>query len=113
MLRRFVRVLVLPLCLLLAACHHDLSPQDVSTADLSSYDAIVLGIRTYSARPELARANARLLNYARAGGVVIVQYQSTEFNGNFTPYPFVLGGNGERVVEEDNKVTILAPKEAE
>jgi LmbE family N-acetylglucosaminyl deacetylase len=86
-----------------------LSPQDVSTADLSSYDAIVLGIRTYSARPELARANSRLLNYAKAGGVVIVQYQSTEFNGGFTPYPFTLGGNGERVVEEDNKVSILAP----
>jgi LmbE family N-acetylglucosaminyl deacetylase len=88
-----------------------LSPQDVSTADLSSYDAIVLGIRTYSARPELARANARLLAYTKAGGVVIVQYQSTEFNGNFTPYPFTLGGNGERVVEEDNKATILLPKD--
>jgi hypothetical protein len=71
----------------------------------------VLGIRTYSARPELARPNARLLNYAKAGGVVIVQYQSTEFNGGFTPYPFTLGGNGERVVEEDNKATILLPND--
>jgi LmbE family N-acetylglucosaminyl deacetylase len=89
-----------------------LSAQDVSTADLSSYDAIVLGIRTYSARPELARANARLMNYATAGGTVIVQYQSTEFNRNYAPYGFTLGGNGERVVEEDNKVTILTPKDA-
>jgi hypothetical protein len=88
-----------------------LSPQDVTTANLSAYDAIVLGIRTYSARPELARANARLLDYAKAGGVLIVQYQSTEFNGGFTPYPFTLGGNGDRVVEEDNKVTILAPND--
>jgi LmbE family N-acetylglucosaminyl deacetylase len=88
-----------------------LSAQDVSTADLASYDAIVLGIRTYSARPELARANARLLNYAKAGGVVIVQYQSTDFNGNFAPYPFTLGGNGVPVVEEDSKVTILAPQD--
>ena len=88
-----------------------LSAQDVTTADLSSYDAVVLGIRTYSARPELARANARLLNYAKAGGVVIVQYQSTEFNGNFAPYPFTLGGNGDRVVEEDNKTTILVPND--
>jgi LmbE family N-acetylglucosaminyl deacetylase len=88
-----------------------LSPQDVATADLSSYDAIVLGIRTYSARPELARANSRLLAYTNAGGVVIVQYQSTEFNGGFTPYPFTLGGNGERVVEEDSKVAMLAPND--
>lgn len=88
-----------------------LSAQDISSADLSSYDAIVLGIRTYSARPELARANARLLNYAKAGGVVIVQYQSTEFNGGFAPYPLTLGGNGERVVEEDNKATIVLPND--
>ena len=88
-----------------------LSSQDIATADLSSYDAIILGIRTYSARPELARANARLLNYAKAGGTVIVQYQSTEFNAGFTPYPFTLGGNGERVVEEDNKATILLPND--
>jgi len=88
-----------------------LSAEELSSADLSSYDAIVLGIRTYSARPELARANNRLLNYAKAGGVVIVQYQSTEFNGNYAPYPLTLGGNGERVVEEDNKVAILAPSD--
>lgn len=88
-----------------------LSPQDVGTADLASYDAIVLGIRTYAARPELARANARLLAYAKAGGVVIVQYQSAEFNGGFAPYPLTLGGSGERVVEEENKVTILAPND--
>jgi hypothetical protein len=88
-----------------------LSAQDVSTADLSSYDAIVLGVRTYSARPELARANARLLSYAKAGGVVVVQYQGRDFDHGYTPYPLTLGGDGERVVEEDNKVSILAAKD--
>ncbi len=88
-----------------------LSPQDVATADLSSYSAIVLGVRTYSARPELTRANARLLNYAKNGGVLIAQYQSTDFGSALTPYPFTLGGNGDRVVEEDNKVTVLAPND--
>jgi hypothetical protein len=57
------------------------------------------------------RANQRLLNYAKNGGVVIVQYQSSEFNGSYAPYPITLGGNGERVVEEDNKATILAPND--
>lgn len=88
-----------------------LSAQDLTTADLSSYDAVLLGIRTYAARPELARANQRLLNYAKNGGVVIVQYQSSEFNAAYAPYPFTLGGNGDRVVEEDNKVSILAPND--
>ena len=49
------------------------------------------------------------MNYAKNGGVVIVQYQSTEFNGAFAPFPMTLGGNGERVVEESNKVAVLAP----
>ena len=88
-----------------------LSTQDLATADLSSYDAVVLGIRTYSARPDLVRANQRLLTYAKNGGVVIVQYQSSEFNGSYAPYPITLGGNGERVVEEDNKATILSPND--
>jgi hypothetical protein len=88
-----------------------LSPQELGTADLAGFDAVVLGIRTYSARPDLARANQRLLNYAKNGGVVIVQYQSSEFNAAYAPYPITLGGNGERVVEEDNKVAILAPND--
>ena len=88
-----------------------LSAQDLATADLSGYDAVLLGIRTYSARPELVKANERLLNYAKNGGVVIVQYQSSEFNSAYAPYPFTLGGNGDRVVEEDNKVAILAPND--
>ncbi len=33
-----------------------LSPQDIETADLSSYDAIVLGIRAYAARSRLRTA---------------------------------------------------------
>lgn len=88
-----------------------LSPQDVSSADLSSYGAIILGIRRNCVRPELDRTNGRLLSYAQAGGVAIVQYQSTEFNDNYTPYLFTLGGNGERVVEDNNKVTILSPND--
>jgi hypothetical protein len=45
------------------------------------------------------------------GGVVISQYQSNEYDHNFGPYPITLGGEGERVVEEDCKVTILDDKD--
>ncbi|QEE27482.1 PIG-L family deacetylase [Terriglobus albidus] len=88
-----------------------LSPQDIAKADLSAYDVILLGIRSYAARPELRTFNNRLLEYVQQGGVVISQYQSNEYDHNFGPYPITLGGEGERVVEEDCKVTILDDKD--
>ncbi|HEU4636672.1 MAG TPA: PIG-L family deacetylase, partial [Edaphobacter sp.] len=56
-----------------------LSAGEIASADLSHYDAIVLGIRAYAARPELKTFNNRLLDYVRNGGTVIVQYQTQEY----------------------------------
>ena len=86
-----------------------LSAADIASADLSRFDAIVLGIRAYAARPELRTANNRLLAYAEAGGVVIVQYQTAEYDHGYAPYPLSLPGDAEKVVEEDSRVTLLAP----
>jgi len=88
-----------------------LSAQDIATGDLSQFDAIVLGIRAYAARPELKTFNHRLLDYAKAGGTVIVQYQTQEYDHNYGPYPFALSGDPEKVVEEDSKVRFLAPRD--
>ncbi len=85
-----------------------LSPQDITTGDLSSYDAIVLGIRSYAARAELKTANNRLLEYVKNGGTMIVQYQTPEYDHNYGPYPLSISGDPEKVVEEDNKVTLAA-----
>jgi hypothetical protein len=43
--------------------------------DLSKYTAIVVGVRAYELRPELAGANQRLLDYVSKGGTLVVQYQ--------------------------------------
>ena len=86
-----------------------LSPQDVATADLSKFDAILLGIRAYAARPELRTSNARLLAYTRNGGTLIVQYQTSEYDPNLAPFPITLGGDGIRVVEETGAAQILTP----
>lgn len=86
-----------------------LSAGDVASADLSGYDAIVLGIRAYAARPELKTSNARLLNYVKKGGVIVTQYQTQEYDHNYGPYPLTLSGDPEKVVEEDQPVTLLAP----
>jgi len=85
-----------------------LSPQDISTGDLSAYDAIVLGIRSYAARPELKTSNNRLLEYVKNGGTMIVQYQTPEYDHNYGPYPLSISNDPEKVVEEDNKVTLVA-----
>ena len=88
-----------------------LSPGDIATADLSQYDAIMLGIRTYAARPELHTFNNRLLDYVKNGGTLLVQYQTPEFDHNYGPYPLTLSSNPEKVIEEDSKVQLLAPND--
>jgi LmbE family N-acetylglucosaminyl deacetylase len=86
-----------------------LSSADLASGDLSKFDAILLGVRAYAARPDLIASNARLLDYVRNGGVAVVQYNTPEFDNNFGPYPYVMGRNPEEVTDEASKVTILKP----
>lgn len=88
-----------------------LSDEDLSTADLSVYGAIVVGIRAYNTRKRLKYAEPRLLDYVKQGGTMIVQY-----NKNFGlvtdqlgPYPFKV--ENQRVTEEDAPVTFLLPED--
>ena len=86
-----------------------LAAADIASGDLSKYDEIILGVRTYAARPELATYNNRLLDYVKNGGVVIVQYNTPEFDHNFGPYPYAMTSNPEEVTDEASKVEILEP----
>jgi len=88
---------------------HFLGARDLAAADLRQYSAIVLGIRAYAARPDVRTYNGRLLEYVKNGGVLIVQYQTSEFDHDFGPYPYRLGGSGATVVDEDSAVQILKP----
>ncbi|MGH9533662.1 MAG: PIG-L family deacetylase [Terriglobales bacterium] len=87
---------------------HFISAQDLATGDLDRYNEILLGIRAYANRPALALNNARLLDYVRQGGVVVVQYQTGEYNHNYGPYPLNLGSD-EKVVHEHCPVRLLLP----
>ncbi|HXM95116.1 MAG TPA: PIG-L family deacetylase [Candidatus Dormibacteraeota bacterium] len=87
-----------------------LTPSDVATADLSKYSVILLGVRAYAARDELKTYNGRLLDYVKNGGVMIVQYNTPEFDHNFGPYPYEMGSNPEEVTDEASKVEFLNPK---
>jgi LmbE family N-acetylglucosaminyl deacetylase len=87
-----------------------LSPQDLAQGDLQKYDVIVLGVRAYAARPELATHNQRLLDYVKNGGVIIVQYNTAQYDHNYGPYPYSLPSTAERVVDENSHVNLLDPK---
>jgi LmbE family N-acetylglucosaminyl deacetylase len=84
-----------------------LTMEDVAGGKLSGYDVVVLGVRAYAANPGLAAANGKLLEYAKNGGVVIVQYNLSPFE--YGPYPYSLG-SAEKVVDETSAVQLLAPE---
>ena len=86
-----------------------LSGGDIESGNLGNYDAIVLGTRAYAVRPELRVANSRLLNYVKNGGALIVQYNLQNFDGDYGPYPFTLGSNAQKVVDETSAVKFLDP----
>ncbi len=86
---------------------HLLTPQEIAQGDFSAWNVILIGIRAYSVRPELAANEARLEAFERSGGTVIVQYQSSNFPA---PYPLDMGRSPEKVVEETAPVRLLHPE---
>jgi LmbE family N-acetylglucosaminyl deacetylase len=84
-----------------------LTMDDVAEGRLNGYDVVVLGVRAYAAHPGLAAANGQLLEYAKRGGVVIVQYNRGQFD--YGPYSTSLGGE-EKVVDETSPVKLLMPE---
>jgi hypothetical protein len=85
-----------------------IGPDELAWGDLSKYDVVMTGVRAYERRLDLRAYNQRLLDYAAAGGTVIVNYNKFEFNdAQYGPYPGVVGR--ERVTDENAEVRILEP----
>jgi LmbE family N-acetylglucosaminyl deacetylase len=84
-------------------------PSDkLDSENLSRYQTLVLGIRAYDTRKDVATNNQRLLDFVKAGGRLVVQYNAAaaDFNnGKFTPYPATL--SRARVSVEEAPVQIL------
>jgi len=80
-------------------------------ADLARYDAIVVGSRAYETDAELGRVNAKLLDYARGGGLLLVLYQQYQFvRGDYAPYPLEIARPHDRVTDETAPVRLLEPE---
>ncbi|MBA3759920.1 MAG: PIG-L family deacetylase [Gemmatimonadales bacterium] len=78
-----------------------LTAATLERGDLGRFDAIVVGPRAYEIDSALVTNNRRILEYARRGGLVIVQYQQHRFfTGRFAPYPLTVGGQPLRLDEE-------------
>jgi LmbE family N-acetylglucosaminyl deacetylase len=104
-----------------------LSADDLAYGDLSRFSTIVTGIRAYQTRKDLRANNQRLLDFARAGGHLVVQYNKFEFNrlseaapaggfsgagsadavSPFAPYPASV--TYERVTLEEAPMNVLVP----
>ena len=87
-----------------------LDADSLARGTLSRYDAIVIGSRAYETDPALVANNGRILEYARGGGLVIVQYQQYPFvQGGFAPYPLTIARPHDRVTDESAPVRLLDP----
>jgi hypothetical protein len=85
-------------------------PDELASADLSKFNTIVVGPRAYESSPALVANNPRLLNFAREGGTLLVQYGQFEMaNPGIMPYPITHARPADRVTEEDAPVRVLDP----
>ena len=69
-----------------------LGESDLASADLAVFDAIVVGVRALSTRPDLLAAKERVLSYVEDGGTMVMQYNTLSFRrrGGGAPPPFAL-----------------------
>jgi LmbE family N-acetylglucosaminyl deacetylase len=102
-------------------CEVDLlDEKDLKSGNLAAYDAIITGLRAYALRADLRANEQRLLDYVKAGGTLIVQYNRNvdrrmspsvnEALDHLGPYPFTFGDNDARVTQEDAAVKMVDPK---
>ncbi len=90
-----------------------LQTNDLTSKNLTQYDTIVIGVRAFNTRGDLATALPALLDYVKQGGTVIDQYNTP--NGlkvdQFTPYPLSLSRDlpKYRVTNENGTVILLKP----
>jgi LmbE family N-acetylglucosaminyl deacetylase len=88
----------------------ELDPVSLPQTKLDGFSTIVLGPRAYEANPSLVANNASLLDFAKKGGTLVVQYgQSPYARLGILPYPFSLTGTGSRVTDEHAPVRVLDP----
>jgi LmbE family N-acetylglucosaminyl deacetylase len=87
-----------------------LAPSELTPERLRDFDAVVIGVRAFNVRPDLAAAMPGLFAYAKDGGDVIELYNRPNgLQGTpFAPYPLRLSEL--RVTDERAEMTFLHPE---
>ncbi|MEZ4687906.1 MAG: hypothetical protein R3B47_18150 [Bacteroidia bacterium] len=85
-----------------------LEDDDISLSNLKQYDAVVAGIRAYNTRERLASLQQEIFHYVEAGGVYLVQYNTTYSLSTSQPGPYPITLSRDRVTVEEAR-WILAP----
>jgi LmbE family N-acetylglucosaminyl deacetylase len=86
-----------------------LTGADLTPERLRGLDAVVIGVRAFNVRTDLAERLAALFAYVEAGGTVVAQYNTLDRLREAWLAPFQLHLSRDRVTDEQAPVTILAP----
>ncbi len=87
-----------------------LTPADLASGDLSHLDVIVLGVRAYETRQDLIQYNETVLDFVRAGGTLVSQYNQYGYaQSGVAPYPVTIRRPHDRVTDETADVRLLQP----
>ncbi|PNQ72825.1 LmbE family protein [Hanstruepera neustonica] len=86
-----------------------LNPSEITTENLSRFDAVVVGIRAYNTVEELKFKQEVLFDFVKNGGNMIVQYNTSRgtITDNIAPYKLEL--SRDRVTDEFAEVKFLEP----
>jgi hypothetical protein len=86
-----------------------ISAEELPVVDLNRFSTVVVGTRAYEAHRELVAYNSRLLDFAKKGGTLVVQYGQDLATLGVMPFP-VTTPRTSRVTVEEAPVTVLDPK---
>ncbi len=88
-----------------------LKESDINTDNLKQFDAVVAGVRAYNTNEWMNNVYETLMQYVKEGGVLLVQYNTSNQIGpvkaRIAPYPFNISRT--RVTDETAKVNFLLP----
>lgn len=86
-----------------------LTGADLTADRLRGFDAVVIGVRAFNVRTDLADRVPALFAYVEAGGNLIEQYNRPDGLKTTLLAPYALSLSGLRVTDENAPVTLLAP----
>jgi len=88
----------------------ELSISELNINDLSDFDVLILGIRSFNVYDELSYLNEKIFNFVEKGGHLVIQYQTSAGLKTKKISPLELQLNRGRVTDENAKVSLEVPQ---